>query len=98
MQHIKVFKTSCAYIIATFLNVYFYLKLFALSVEQKSEDMRGQRKKQETLIMKMLPKSIVQRVLSGDRTSQAFQNATLYFSTVDEFHRVSRECSYDNID
>ena len=68
-------------------------KVFALSVEKKSEDMRVQKRKQEKLIMKMLPKSIVERVLKGDRTSESFENATLYFSSVDGFNLVSQNCS-----
>ena len=68
-------------------------KVFALSVEKKSADMRIQKKKQEKLIMKMLPKEIVQRVLCGERTSESFEHATLYFSSVDGFHLVSENCS-----
>ena len=68
-------------------------KVFALSVEKKSADMRAQKKKQEKLIMKMLPKDIIQRVMSGERTSESFDHATLYFSSVDGFNHVSKQCS-----
>ena len=46
MQHIKVFKTSCAYIIATLLNVYFYLK--ALCSECGAKVGGYERPKEET--------------------------------------------------
>ena len=43
------------------------MQVFALSVEKKSHDMKKQKKKQEKLILKMLPKVIVERVI---RTEQ----------------------------
>ena len=68
-------------------------KIFALSVERKSEDMRKQKKKQEKLIYKMLPKIIVERVLQGgEQVAETFDQATLYFSSVDGFNEVSRNC------
>jgi class 3 adenylate cyclase len=56
--------------------------------------MRKQKKKQEKLIMKMLPKAIIEKVMAGGAVTVAetFDNATLYFSSVDGFIEVSRHC------
>ena len=68
-------------------------QVFALSVERKSDDMKKQKKKQEKLIMKMLPKVIVDRVMQGgEQVAETFDQATLYFSAVDGFVHVSRNC------
>jgi len=70
------------------------IQVFALSVEKKSHDMKKQKKKQEKLILKMLPKVIVERVIQdGTTVAETFESATLYFSSVDGFHNVSRKCS-----
>ena len=61
-------------------------------MEKKSEDMRKQKKKQEKLIYKMLPKLIVEKVMAGGTTAETFENATAYFSSVDGFVEVSRNC------
>ena len=62
-------------------------------MEKKSEDMKKQKKKQEKLILKMLPKMIVEKVLSGgEHVAETFENATLYFSSVDGFNLVSQKC------
>jgi hypothetical protein len=39
--------------------------VFASSVEKKSDDMKRQRKKQDTLIFKMLPRIVVEKLNSG---------------------------------
>ena len=73
------------------------MQVFALSVEKKSHDMKKQKKKQEKLILKMLPKVIVERVMQeGTTVAETFESATLYFSSVDGFHNVSRKCRYLN--
>lgn len=70
------------------------IQVFALSVERKSDDMKKQKKKQEKLILKMLPKVIVERVVQGgEQVAETFDQATLYFSAVDGFVNVSRNCS-----
>ena len=69
-----------------------FLQIFALSVEKKSNDMKKQKRKQEKLVLKMLPKAIVQRVMSGETAAETFDQATLYFSAVDGFVNVSTKC------
>lgn len=55
--------------------------------------MKRQKKKQEKLIFKMLPKVIVDRVIQGgEHVAETFEQATLYFSSVDGFVEVSRNC------
>ena len=56
--------------------------------------MRRQKRKQEKLIYKMLPKVIVERVVSGNTadTAETFDHATLYFSSVDGFQLVAKHC------
>ena len=70
--------------------------MFALSVERKSSDMKKQKKKQEKLVMKMLPKVIVEQVMKGDgnTVAETFDSATLYFSSVTGFVNVSKKCRY----
>jgi len=71
------------------------IQVFALSVEKKSSDMKKQKKKQEKLVMKMLPKVIVDQVMKGDgkTVAETFDSATLYFSSVTGFVNVSKKCS-----
>ena len=72
------------------------MQVFALSVEKKSHDMKKQKKKQEKLVMKMLPKVIVDQVMKGDgkTVAETFDSATLYFSSVTGFVNVSKKCRY----
>ena len=75
---------------------FLFPKVFALSVEKKSSDMKKQKKKQEKLVMKMLPKVIVDQVMKGDgnTVAETFDSATLYFSSVTGFINVSKKCRY----
>ena len=63
-----------------------------MSVEKKSADMRKQKKKQDKLIYKMLPKDVVDRLNSGAATAENFESATLFFSTVVDFANVTKKC------
>ena len=56
--------------------------------------MKKQKRKQEKLVLKMLPKAIVERVMSGETAAETFDQATLYFSSVDGFVNVSTKCKY----
>ena len=58
--------------------------------------MKKQKKKQEKLVMKMLPKVIVDQVMKGDgkTVAETFDSATLYFSSVTGFVNVSKKCRY----
>jgi class 3 adenylate cyclase len=68
------------------------LQVFAVSVEHKSHAMKRQKRKQEALIYKMLPKAVVDKLSSGLDTAETFESATLFFSTVVDFNLVTKKC------
>ena len=72
-------------------NVTFIFLL--VSVENKSEDMQKQRKKQDVLVYKLLPKDIVSKLGSGEDTAENFASSTLFFSTVIDFSNVTKACT-----
>ena len=72
-------------------NVTFIFLL--VSVENKSADMQTQKKKQDVLIYKLLPKDIVAKLGSGDDTAENFASSTLFFSTVIDFKNVTQACT-----
>ena len=55
--------------------------------------MKKQKKKQEKLILKMLPKEVVAKLNEGINTSEEFESATLFFSSVVGFSDVTRICT-----
>ena len=67
-------------------------QLFAVSVEKKSHDMKRQKRKQDGLILKMLPKDVVAKLNSGIDIAENFDSATLFFSSVVDFSEVTRLC------
>ena len=66
------------------------IQVFAVSVEKKSADMKKQKRKQDALIFKMLPKDVVEKLNSGADTAENFESATLFFSTVVDFATVTK--------
>ena len=66
------------------------IQVFAVSVEKKSADMKKQKKKQDALIYKMLPRDVVQKLNAGADTAESFESATLFFSTVVDFAIVTK--------
>ena len=57
-------------------------------------DMKRQKKKQDALILKMLPKNVVAKLnLGNSRIAETFESATLFFSSVIEFSAVIKVCS-----
>ncbi len=56
-------------------------QLFAQSVEKKSEDMKKQRKKQDALIFKMLPRSQFHKTFYT-RNLRLWQNELPYLTTL----------------
>ena len=66
------------------------IQVFAVSVEKKSLDMKKQKKKQDALIFKMLPRDVVEKLNSGADTAENFESATLFFSTVVDFALVTK--------
>ena len=68
------------------------ISLFPVSVEKKATDMKRQKKKQNALIYKMLPKDVVNKLNTGIETAETFDSATLFFSSVIEFAEVTKKC------
>ena len=66
---------------------------FLVSVENKSVAMQIQRKKQDVLIYKLLPKDIVAKLGSGEVTAENFASSTLFFSSVVDFSHVTKACT-----
>ena len=55
--------------------------------------MRKQKKKQDSLILKMLPKEVVEKLNSGADIAENFESATLFFSSVVDFAQVTTKCT-----
>ena len=55
--------------------------------------MKKQKKRQERLVLKMLPKEVVEKLNEGLNTAEEFESATLYFSSVVGFADVTRKCT-----
>jgi class 3 adenylate cyclase len=67
--------------------------VFALGLEKKSHAMKRQKKKQEKLVLRMLPKDVVDKLNSGIDIAETFDSATLFFSSVYGFANVTRICT-----
>ena len=68
-------------------------QIFAEGFAKKSYDMKRQKKKQEKLILKMLPKEVVAKLNEGLNTAEEFESATLFFSSVVDFAQVTTKCT-----
>ena len=55
--------------------------------------MQRQRKKQDVLIFKLLPKDIVTKLGSNEVTAENFVSSTLFFSSVVDFGNVTKACT-----
>ena len=71
----------------------YHFKVFAVSLEKKSHGMKRQKRKQDALILKMLPKEVVDKLNSGADIAENFESATLFFSTVVDFAEVTKKCT-----
>ena len=54
--------------------------------------MKRQKRKQDALILKMLPKEVVEKLNTGADIAENFESATLFFSSVVDFALVTRKC------
>ena len=68
-------------------------QIFAEGFAKKSYDMKRQKKRQEKLILKMLPKEVVAKLNEGLNTAEEFESATLFFSSVVDFAQVTTKCT-----
>ena len=55
--------------------------------------MQKQKRKQDVLIYKLLPKDIVTKLASGEVTAENFASSTLFFSSVVDFANVTKACT-----
>ena len=61
-------------------------------MEKKAIDMKRQKRKQDNLILKMLPKDVIDKLNSGGDVAETFESATLFFSSVVDFSQVTKLC------
>ena len=54
--------------------------------------MKRQKRKQDALILKMLPKDVVMKLNNGEDITENFESATLFFSSVVDFCDVTKYC------
>ena len=73
--------------------MFFYTQVFAQGFAKKSYAMKRQQKKQEKLVLKMLPKEVVEKLNGGLSTAEEFESATLFFSSVVNFCDVTSKCT-----
>ena len=64
-----------------------------MSVENKAIQMKRQKAKQNKLIHKMLPKSVLSKIKSGKEVAETFESVTLYFSSVIDFSKITEKSS-----
>ena len=55
--------------------------------------MKKQKRKQEALVLRMLPKDVVDKLNSGQDIAESFESATLFFSSVCGFKEVTNKCT-----
>ena len=68
-------------------------QIFAEGFAKKSYDMKRQKKRQEKLILKMLPKEVVAKLNEGLNTAEEFEAATLFFGSGVDFAQVTTKCT-----
>ena len=69
------------------------LQTFSASLKQKVKDLRREKRRAETLIYQMLPKSVADNLKANKQTSETFDSATICFTEIDGFKDIARRCS-----
>ena len=69
------------------------LKIFSSSLISKVRDLKREKRRAETLIYQMLPKSVAESLKSNKQTSEMFDSATVCFTEIDGFKDIARNCS-----
>ena len=69
------------------------LQIFASSLKSKVRDLKKEKRRAETLIYQMLPKSVAEDLKANKKTSEMFESATVCFTEIDGFRQISRNCS-----
>ena len=68
------------------------LQIFSSSLKSKVRDLRREKRRAETLIYQMLPKSVAESLKSNKQTSELFDSATICFTEIDGFKDIARNC------
>ena len=69
------------------------LQIFATSLKNKVRDLKREKRRAETLIYQMLPKSVADNLKTKKKTSEMFESATVGFTEIDGFKQLSRTCT-----
>ena len=68
------------------------LQIFSSSLRSKVRDLRREKRRSETLIYQMLPKTVADSLKSNKQTSELFDSATVCFTEIDGFKEIARNC------
>ena len=69
------------------------LQVFSSSVRSKVRDLKREKRRAETLIYQMLPKTVADSLKSNKTTSEMFDSATVCFTEIDGFKDIARNCT-----
>lgn len=69
------------------------LQIFSTSLRSKARQLRREKKRSETLVYQMLPKSVANLLKSKKTTSEMFESATVCFTEIDGFKAIARTCA-----
>ena len=68
------------------------LQVFASSLNNRAIALKRQRRKQNKLMYKMLPSTIVEKLRKRKEPNETFDSATIYFCSVVGFSDLLRNC------
>ena len=84
-----VFSPIIVYIIR---NAVMGLQLFSDRLEVKVKELKREKRRAETLVYEMLPRSVADNLRQNKATSVMFDSATICFTEIDEFKDIARRC------
>ena len=86
-----VFSPIIVYIIR---NAVMGLQLFSDRLEVKVKELKREKRRAETLVYEMLPRSVADNLRQNQATSVIFESATTSFTEIDEFKDIARRCDF----
>merc|ERR1719228_1617522 len=66
--------------------------IFSSSLKRKARALKREKRRAETLIYQMLPKSVADNLKANKPTSELFESATVCFTEIDGFKDIARNC------
>ena len=84
-----VFSPIIVYIIR---NAVMGLQLFSDRLEVKVKELKREKRRAETLVYEMLPRSVADNLRQNQATSVMFDSATICFTEIDQFKDIGRRC------